>query len=59
MGRTQFRVQALHDSTGAPVGMWWRINWRKSPGTKANEWRASGLELVSIDGIPAGTPVMP
>ncbi len=63
VGRTQFRVQAVHDSTGAPVGMWWRINWRRSPSTgpggKPGEWKASGLDLVSIDGVPAGTRVEP
>ncbi len=49
VGRTQFRLQATHDATGFPAGMWWVFHWR----IERDAWRLTGLELVAFDGVPA------
>lgn len=47
VGRTQFRLQATHEASGYPVGMWWVVHWR----IERDAWRLSGLELVAFDGM--------
>jgi hypothetical protein len=53
--RTQLRVwvelnrdQAI---TGAPIGSWWRIDWR----LEGDQWRVSGLTLMQLDGLGVGS----
>lgn len=53
--RTQVRVwvtlakgQAYYD---APVGSWWRIEWRK----EGDEWRVVTLTLQQVDGLGGGS----
>ncbi|MFN0011716.1 MAG: hypothetical protein ACKVS8_08755 [Phycisphaerales bacterium] len=48
VGRTQFRLQATHDATGIPAGMWWVFHWR----IDRDAWRLTGLDLVAFDGLP-------
>ncbi len=47
VGRTQFRLQATHDASGIPVGMWWRFQWRM----ERDAWRVHALELIAFDGL--------
>jgi hypothetical protein len=52
--RTQVRVSARVDnmSYDAPVGSWWRIDWRRSlspTGEGEGEWTVAGLEMLQID----------
>jgi hypothetical protein len=56
--RTQLRVwvriakeQAFYD---VPTGSWWRINWRRDPGTGPGQWgpwRVTTIELLQLDGM--------
>ena len=48
VGRTQFRLQATHDASGIPVGMWWLLHWR----LERDAWRVHALELIAFDGLP-------
>jgi len=62
VARTQFRVAAVSDSMGWPVGMWWLMHWRKEAASgRGGEdvWRVSGMELLSVDGLSPGAEVRP
>lgn len=62
VARTQFRVAAVSDAMGVPVGMWWLMHWRKeAAGGRGGEevWRVSGMELLSVDGLSPGAEVRP
>lgn len=52
--RTQLRVWVqLHRDqaiTGAPIGSWWRIDWRK----ESDEWRVATITLTQLDGLGGG-----
>lgn len=52
--RTQLRVWVqLHRDqaiTGAPIGSWWRIDWRK----EGDEWRVATITLMQLDGVGGG-----
>ena len=52
--RTQLRVWVELDRDqamiGAPIGSWWRIDWRR----EGDQWRVSGLTLMQLDGVGGG-----
>lgn len=56
--RTQVRVwarlnkeQAFYD---APIGSWWRLSWRRDPGSGPGQWgpwRITTIEMLQLDGF--------
>lgn len=69
--RTQVRVWVLVQGSyyNAPIGSWWRIDWRKSAkpaggggGVGAGEaegWKVSGMTLLQLDGVSSPGQIQP
>ncbi|MBL8991402.1 MAG: hypothetical protein JNJ48_07470 [Phycisphaerae bacterium] len=56
VARTQVRVRVQTDLTGAPVGSWWLLHWRRDA---AQQWRIVGIEAQQIDFVPPGAVIEP